>query len=92
MSEPVAPSVVVAVLLARLPSLVAPVVPFSVLEPVVVGVPETVQVILAPGATDVGGTGAHVEVRPAGKPVTAQAALVAVTAGAAAFVHVKVPL
>ena len=59
MSEPVAPIVAVAVLLAGLPSLVAPVVPVSVDEPVVVGVPETVQVILAPAATEVGGVGAQ---------------------------------
>ena len=59
MSEPVAPMVAVPVLLATLPSLVAPVVPVNVDEPVVVGVPETVQVILAPAATDVGGVGAH---------------------------------
>ena len=60
MSEPVAPIVAVAVLLAALPSLVALVVPDSVDEPVVVGVPETVQVILAPAATEVGGVGAQV--------------------------------
>ena len=60
MSEPVAPIVAVAVLLAALPSLVALVGPDSVDEPVVVGVPETVQVILAPAATEVGGVGAQV--------------------------------
>lgn len=60
MSEPTAPIVTVAVLLAGLPSLVAPVVPAIVLDPTAVGVPETVQVILAPGATVVGGIGAQV--------------------------------
>jgi hypothetical protein len=92
MSEPVAPSVAVAVLLAVLPSLVAPVVPVSVAEPGVVGVPLTVHVILAPGATLVGGAGTHEAVRPAGKPVTPHVAAVAATAGAAAFEHVKVPV
>ena len=59
MSDPVAPSVAVVVLLAGLPSFDAPVVPVIVLEPGVVGVPETVHVIDAPGATETGGVGAH---------------------------------
>ena len=60
MSEPIAPMVTVAALLAGLPSLVAPVVPAIVLDPMAVGVPETVQVIFAPGATVAGGGGAQV--------------------------------
>ena len=91
MSEPTAVIVVVAVLLAELPSLVAPVVPGSVELPSADGVPETVQVMLAPGATAVGGVGAHEVVRPAGKPETAQVAAVAPSTGAAAFEHVNVP-
>lgn len=91
MSEPVAPIVAVAVLLAALPSLVAPVVPDRVDDPVVVGVPETVQVILAPAATETGGVGAHVKLRPDGNPDTAQDALVAARAGEAALVQVNVP-
>jgi hypothetical protein len=92
MSDPVVVSVAVAVLLAALESLVAPVVPLTVETAGVVGVPVTVQTICAPGATDDGGTGEHDVERPAGKPVTAQLAAVAVTAGAAAFLHVKEPL
>ena len=92
MSEPVVTTVVVAVLLTGLPSLVAPVVPFRVDEPGAVGVPEMLQVMLAPAATDVGGAGIHAVVRPAGRPLMAQVAAVAVSAGEAALVHVKVPL
>ena len=91
MSEPVTVTVRVAVLLALLPSFVAPVDPLSVEEPTVVGVPETVQVITPDGATEAGGVGVHDVVRPAGRPVTAQDAFVAVTAGAAAFEQVNVP-
>jgi hypothetical protein len=91
MSEPVVVIVVDAVLLAAFGSLLAPVVPLIVDAAGVVGVPETVHVILAPGATVLGGDGAHDVVSPAGKPVTAHAALVAVMAGAAAFEHVNVP-
>ena len=92
LSEPVAPSVTVAVLFARFPSLVAPVGPVSVLVPTVVGVPETVHGIFAPGATLTGGFGAHEVESPAGRPATAHVALVAATAGAPAFAHVNVPL
>lgn len=92
MSEPVVVSVVVAVLLPLLPSLVAPVVPFTVETATVVGVPVTVQRICVPGATEAGGAGVHEAVRPAGKPVTPQLAAVAVTAGAAAFLQTNVPL
>ena len=81
-----------AVLFAGAPSLVAPVLPMSVLEPTVVGVPVTVQVMAAPGATLTGGVGEQEVVRPAGKPVTAHVADVAVTSGAPPFVHVKLPL
>ena len=92
MSEAVVTSVVVAELLTGLPSLAAPVVPLRLAEPGAVGVPEMLHVMLAPAATDVGGTGTHVVVRPAGKPLMAQVADVAVSAGEAAFVHVNVPL
>lgn len=88
MSEPLIASVVVALLLAALPSFVAPVVPFRVEEPVAVGVPDTVQVIVAPGATVAGGVGEQSEVSPAGNPAIAQLALEAATAGALAFVQV----
>ena len=82
----------VAVLLAALPSLVAPVVPERAAVPTVVGVPETVHVIDAPAATAVGGEGTHDVVRPAGKPLTAHVAAVAPSAGAAALEQVNVPL
>lgn len=91
MSDPVAPSVAVAVLLPLLPSFVAPVVPLTVKLPGVIGVPLTVHEMLAPGATDAGGFGEHDAARPGGRPVTAHEAAVAATAGAAAFEHVKVP-
>ena len=91
-SEPVVAIVVVAELLAGLPSLVAPVVPVRLEVATVVGVPETVQVMTALAARLAAGTvGEHEVVRPAGKPLTAQVALVAAIAGEAALVHVKVP-
>ena len=83
---------VVAVLLAGLPSLVAPVVPVNVFEPGAVGVPETVQTNFAPGAMAAGAVGEHDVVRPAGRPVMAQVAPLAASAGAGAFVQLKVPL
>ena len=92
MSEPVTAMEVVPVLFAVLPSLVAPVVPLTVLVATAVGVPYTVHVIEAPAATAAGGDGTHDVVRPAGKPLTAHDAAVAPSAGAAAFEHVKVPL
>jgi hypothetical protein len=92
MSEPTAPSVAVAVLLAVLPSFVAPVVPETVDDPAVVGIPVTEHTMLPLGATDVGGVGAHVNASPAGSPVTAQDAAVAATAGAAAFLQVNEPV
>jgi hypothetical protein len=91
MSEPAVAMTVEAVLLAELPSLVALVVPLTVDDPVAVGVPETVQTICAPAATEVGGVGVHDVVRPAGRPLTAQVALVAASAGEPAFEQVKVP-
>lgn len=91
MSEPVTAIVDVAVLLAVIGSFVAPVVPLSAELPTVVGVPETVQVMTALGATVVGGVGEHAVVRPAGNPVTAHVAFVAAMAGEAAFEHVKLP-
>lgn len=75
-------------LLARLGSFVAPVVPVTVTLPTVVGVPDTVQVMAAPGATVAGGAGEQTVVNPAGKPLTAHEALVAAIAGAAALEQV----
>ena len=93
MSEPVNVIDLVAVLLAALPSLVAPVVPVAVMVAGAVGVPETVHVIVAPGATVAAGTvGEQVVVSPAGSPETEQVAFVAVSAGDAALVHANVPL
>ena len=92
MSDAVVFSVVVAVLLAAFPSLVAPVVPVSVDEPGTVGVPETVQVITPPAATLAGGAGEQDVVRPAGRPEIEQVAAAAVSAGEAALVQVNVPL
>jgi hypothetical protein len=80
-----------AVLFEIFGSLVAPVVPLTVNVPPVVGVPVTVHEMREAGATVVGGVGVHVVVRPEGKPVTAQEAAVAATAGGAALVHVYVP-
>ena len=92
MSAPFVVIDVVAVLLAALPSLLALVVPDSVLVPTAVGVPEIVQVILAPATTLVGGVGEHDVLRPGGRPETAQVADAAVSAGARALVQVNVPL
>ena len=92
MSEPAVARTVEAVLLAGLPSLDAPVVPVTVDDPVVVGVPETVHVILAPAANAAGGVGAHDVVRPGGRPVTAHDAFGAANAGAPAFEHVNEPV
>jgi hypothetical protein len=92
MSAPSTVTVVLMVLLAVLPSFEAPVVPDSVAAPGAVGVPETVHVMLAPGATAAGGTGEHVVVNPAGNPETAHVAAVAANAGAGAAAHVNVPV
>ena len=91
MSEPAVAMVVLAVLFEVLPSLVAPVVPLTGSLPGAVGVPETVQVILAPGATVAGGEGAHDAVTPGGRPETAQLAFVAAIIGAPPLVQVNVP-
>ena len=85
-------SAAVAVLFALLPSFVAPVEPVSVLEPTETGVPETVHVITAPAATSLGTVGEQIVLKPAGRPLSAHVADVAVAAGDAAFVHVNVPL
>jgi hypothetical protein len=58
-SEPTTPSVAVAVLLPVMGSLLAPVVPVTVTLPNTIGVPVTLHVITAPGATVVGGFGAQ---------------------------------
>lgn len=91
-SEPLTASVVVAVSLAGLLSLPAPVVPVSVLDPVLTGVPATVQVILAPAATVAGGVGEQVVLRPAGRPLIVHDAFVALAVAVAELVQVKVPL
>lgn len=53
-----------------LESFVAPVVAVTVTDPVVVGVPETEQEMLAPAATDAGGVGVQVPtVTPGGNPL-----------------------
>lgn len=92
MSEPVTDSEAVAVLFAATLSLPAPVEPDKVELPTAVGVPVTVQVIVAPGATEAAGTvGEHDVLRPAGRPASAQVALVAAMEGAAALVHVYEP-
>jgi hypothetical protein len=88
MSEPVIASTTDAVLFARLGSLVAPVDPFKVDEPVAVGVPVTEHEIDAPAATVVGGAGKQVAVSPGGNPASAHDAVVAATAGELAFEHV----
>ena len=73
-------------------SLVAPVVAVTVVEPDAVGVPLTGQLMLDPGATDAGGTGAQVPtVTPGGKPLTAQVALSALAVALELFVHLTVP-
>ena len=80
--------VVDAVLLAVLPSLVAPVLPLTAVEPAAVGVPVTVHVIEPPAAILAGVAGEQVAVKPGGSVPTEHDADVAVTAGAAAFEHV----
>lgn len=93
MSAPLMVTVRVAVLLAATPSLVAPVVPFTVEAPVAVGVPETEHVIVAPAASEATGTAGTqpVTVTPAGSPLTAHVALAAASDGEAAAVQVNVP-
>lgn len=88
MSEPVTAIAAVAVLFATFGSLVAPVEPFSVEDPAVVGVPLTVQLIPAVGGNEVGGTGEHTDVSPAGNPAIAHDADIAIIAGDDALVHV----
>lgn len=72
--------------------MVAPVVPVTVMVPADVGVPDTVQVIVPPGATLVGGVGEHDDIRPAGNPEIAHVAAVACRNGDVAFVQVYVPV
>ena len=94
MSEPNTVRARVAVLLAATPSLLAPVVPFNVKLPVAVGVPVTGQEMVRPAASDATGV-AGVQVptlRPAGRPASEHVAAVAATAGAFAFVQVKLPV
>ena len=91
-SEPVVVIELTAVLLAGVPSLVAPVVPVSDAVPTEVGVPETLHKMAAPAATVVGGVGEHDVVRPTGRPAIAHVAPVAARAGDAALVQVNVPV
>ena len=70
--------------------MVAPVVPLIAMGPVVVGVPDSVQVMDAPGATLVGGVGEHVSVNPVGTLVAHVAAVAVIVADR--FLHAKVPL
>lgn len=73
-------------------SLVAPVVAVTVTLPVAVGVPETVQEMLAPMATDAGGVGVQVPtVTPAGRPETLQLAATAAAVAEPLLVHSTVP-
>lgn len=88
MSEAFTANNALAVLFGRLRSFVALVVPVTVTVPAVVGVPETVQVMTAPGLTVVGGVGVQLDVRPVGKPEIAHVAAVAARYGAAALEHV----
>ena len=79
-----------AVLLAVIGSVGDPVEKLAVMAPAVVGVPETVHTMLSPGATVVGGDGAQVAVRPAGRLLTEQVALVA--SAVPPFVQEKEPV
>ena len=73
-------------------SLVAPVVAVSVVEPGAVGVPLTVQLMLAPAATVAGVDGVQVPiVTPGGRPLTEQVAAVALAVAVAELVHLSVP-
>lgn len=83
---------VAAELFAVFGSLEAPVVPLTGLVPDVVGVPVTVQTMLAPAATVAGGVGVHDVLNPAGSPLTEQAADVALIEALDEFVQVKLPL
>ena len=97
-SEPVVPSALVAVLLPPevvppFVSFVAPVVTVTVDVPVDVGVPVTGQLMLAPIATEAGGTGEHAPTtRPAGNPDTAHDAFVAAAVAVALLVQMIVPV
>jgi hypothetical protein len=77
-----------AVLFDGLPSLVAPVVPGTVVLPFAVGVPETVHRMVAPAATVAGVLGEQLAVRPGGNTPTEQVAAVALKVAVAEFVHV----
>ena len=91
-SEPVVLIDEMAELFAAFGSLLALVVPVIEVVATAVGVPDTVHVIDAPGATLIGcGPGEHVEVKPAGSPAIAHVAEVAVIRGDAPFEHVNVP-
>jgi hypothetical protein len=81
------------VVVPPLVSLVAPVETATVVLPDVVGVPDTGQLMLAPAATVAGGVGVHVPtVTPAGKPLTAQVAAVALAVAVALLVQRMVPV
>ena len=92
MSAPVVVMEPAAVLLAGLPSFPALVVPLSSDVATAVGVPETVQVIDAPGTRLIRWLGTHVYVKPAGSPLRAHVGTNAVINGAAPLEHENVPL
>ena len=73
-------------------SFVAPVEAVTVPVPVVVGVPDTEQEMLLPGATVAGGVGVQVPtVTPGGSPEIEQLAANALPVAPALFVHSTVP-
>jgi hypothetical protein len=81
-----------AVLFDGLPSFVAPVMPGTVVLPSAVGVPVTVQTMLAPAATVAGVDGEQLAVRPAGRAPTEHVAAVALSVADAEFVHEYEPV
>ena len=73
-------------------SLMAPVVAVKVVEPGAAGVPLTVQLMLAPGATVAGVDGVQVPMAtPGGKPLTEQDAAVALAVAVELLVQTSVP-
>ena len=73
-------------------SLIAPVVAITVTLPVDVGIPDTEQEMLAPGATAAGGVGVQVPtVTPGGRPEMLQVALLAEPVAVALLVQSTVP-
>jgi hypothetical protein len=97
-SEPATATAFVAVLLPPpvvppLVSFAAPVEAVTVEVLAAVGVPETVQEMLAPTATVAGGVGVQVPtVTPGGRPETEHIAFTALAVAVALLVHLTVPL